>query len=98
MHKAQSILFLAELAQAFTASVTTNLYAFTDFYDHLADGQGFDPGTSMALGPECEEFNDWGYQTPEVSFDWGQDIAIKTVYLMGSVKYNNDLIGLQMQI
>ena len=87
-----------QLALAFTATVTTNLANYSNSYDKLADGQSFDPGTSTELANDCEEFIALSAEAPEVYFDWGQDIAIKTVYLMGSVLNNGDLIGLQIQI
>ena len=33
-----------------------------------------------------------------MTFDWGAVISIKTIYLMGSVKNNDDLIGMEMTI
>ena len=38
------------------ASVTSILYDFHGLYNWIADGEGFDPGTSTALGPDCIEF------------------------------------------
>ena len=56
MRKQPFKVLLADLALAFSATVTSNsINFFTGIYDHLADGVGFDPGTSTALGPECEE-------------------------------------------
>ena len=38
------------------ATVTSILYDFPGLYNWIADGEGFDPGTSTALGPDCVEF------------------------------------------
>ena len=98
MIKTLVLIFLLGSAAAFTAVVTSNLYNFGGFYNKLGDGVGFDAGTSMALGPDCVEFQANSDEAPEVAFDWGANVSIKTIYLMGSVKNNDDLLGMEMKI
>ena len=59
---------------------------------------GFDPGTISTLGTDCVEFRALSDERVYLIFSYGSVQTMNTVYLMGSVMNNDDLIGAELQV
>ena len=73
-----------------------NSSTYTGSLNLIGDGIGFDPGTVNALGSECVEVQGPSTNKPLLWFRFGSMQQINTIYLMGSVMNNDDLVGARM--
>ena len=97
MRKILSFLFLVSQAISQTATVTVGgASTYTGSLNLIGDGAGFDPGTVNTLGSECVEVQGTSTDIPLIWFRFDSVQQINTIYLMGSVMNNDDLVGARM--